>query len=231
VSDAFGLAGSGHTGASTPVAVGYGGDSAMGLFKKRSTDPSETERLKQEIASMAARLDATDAAKQELGAQVAGLVARFEAPLEPPPAAPPPASVHPDEFRALVSRVSDLGQRLSAEADAISADGTDQAEATGTEVRSIAQRLDEIDTLSAQVQSIAERIDQLDARITSVSTELANQITELSGELDGLGSVEPVTEVVQQLREAQVKLAGEQARSQIAFRQDLANLADFLKPH
>jgi cell division septum initiation protein DivIVA len=212
----------------------------MGLFKKRSTDPSETERLKQEIASMAARLDATDAAKRELGAQVADLVARLEAPHEPleaphepPPVAPPPPSVHPDEFRALVSRVSDLGLRLSAEteSDATPAVDTDQFEAVGAEVRSIALRLDEISSVSTQVESIAERIDQLDARITSISTELANQITELSGDLDGLGGGEPATEVVQQLRDAQVKLANEQARYQIAFRQDLANLADFLKPH
>ncbi len=205
----------------------------MGLFKKRSTDPSETERLKEQIASMAQRLDATDAAKNQLGVQVAGIVTRLDAPLEPPKeTAPPPPSVNPDEFRALVSRVTDLGQRFSAQPEALATDIVDPEAfaAVGSEVRSIAERLDEIGAVNAQVQRITERIEQLDARITSISTELANQITELSGDLDGRGG-EPATEVVGQLREAQVKLANEQARYQIAFRQDLANLADFLKPH
>ena len=205
----------------------------MGLFKKRSADSAETERLKEEIASMAARLDATDADKNHLGVQVAGIVSRLDAPPAPPPIpVPPPPMVHPDEFRALVSRVSDLGQRIGdeAEADTKPIVDPDEFAAIGNEVRSLAQRLDAISTVSAQVQSIAERIEQLDTRITSISTELANQITELSGDLDGVGGGEPASAVVEQLRDAQVKLANEQARYQIAFRQDLANLADFLKP-
>lgn len=212
--------------------VGYGVTSAMGLFKKRSNEPSETERLKQQVASMAARLDATDAAKNELGDQITGIVNRLEATATPPPAPPPPPTVHPDEFRALVLRVTDLGQRFNTESEAAATPTVDPEEfaAVGSEVRSIAERLTEIGTVSAQVQQITDRIDQLDARITSISTELANQITELSGELDQRGSGEPATDVVEHLRDAQVKLANEQARYQIAFRQDLANLADFLKP-
>lgn len=214
--------------------VGYGVTSAMGLFKKRSNDPSETERLKQQIASMAARLDATDADKNQLGEQITGIAKRLDATTEPPPIPPPPTapSVHPDEFRALVARVTDLGQRFSTEAETAAAPTVDpeQFAAVGSEVRSIAERLTEIGTVSAQVQRITDRIDQLDARITSISTELANQITELSGELDQRGSGEPMTDVVEHLRDAQVKLANEQARYQIAFRQDLAHLADFLKP-
>jgi len=59
---------------------------------------------------------------------------------------------------------------------------------------------------------------------------LANQITEMSGELESLGANEPATdEIVDELRDAQTRLAGEQARYQIAFRQDLAQLADRLK--
>lgn len=207
----------------------------MGLFKKRSTDPSETERLKEQIASMAARLDATDAAKNRLGDQIAGIVNRLAAATVPPPVPPPPPAptVHPDEFRALVSRVSDLGKRFNAQTEASAASVIDPEEfaAVGSEVRSIAERLAEIGAVSAQVQRITDRIDQLDTRITSISTELANQITELSGEIDQRGDAEPASEVVEQLRDAQVKLANEQARYQIAFRQDLANLADFLKSH
>ena len=65
---------------------------------------------------------------------------------------------------------------------------------------------------------------------TSTSTELANQISELSGDVDALGGdTPPSDEVVEELRDAQIRLASEQARYQIAFRQDLADLADRLR--
>ena len=84
------------------------------------------------------------------------------------------------------------------------------------------------DDLSAQVAAI-------DARVTSVSIELANQLTELGHELDALGGLDGIgspnghavtEEVVGELRQGQVKLANEQARYQIAFREDLARLAE-----
>lgn len=81
-----------------------------------------------------------------------------------------------------------------------------------------------------QVQRIVDRVDELDARITSISVELANQISELSGDVESLGGAAPPTdEVLDELRDAQTRLAGEQARYQIAFRQDLAALADRLR--
>jgi hypothetical protein len=87
-----------------------------------------------------------------------------------------------------------------------------------------------IDFLRASVQQVSDRMAELDGRITSISTELANQINELSGEIDGLGGDNaPSGETVEVLRDAQVKLANEQARYQISFRQDLAEIADRLK--
>ena len=62
----------------------------MGLFKKRVTDPDEIERLKAEIASMSARLQASEAAKGELDSTVQGLVDRLETPAPPPPEPTPP---------------------------------------------------------------------------------------------------------------------------------------------
>src|ERR671919_57432 len=53
-------------------------------------------------------------------------------------------------------------------------------------------RIDALDTsvakrddtaVTAQLDQISKRLDDLDARITSVSTELANQIGELGGEI------------------------------------------------
>lgn len=167
----------------------------MGMFKKKPKDPSEIERLKSEIALMAARLDAADTAKRQLGDQVQGLVTRLDTPPEPSEPA-----VDPDAF-----------------------------ESVSEQVRSIAEQVDQVESVTADVQTISARLDQVDARITSISNELANQITELSGDIDGLSADGQESDLVERLRDTQVQLANEQARYQIAFRQDLAHLADFLK--
>lgn len=231
----------------------------MGLFKKKAKEPSEIERLKGQIESMAARLEATDAAKLHLGEQVNGIVTRLDTPPEPPP-----PSVDPDDFSAVQAKLQAVIARLSEpgapavdpiQFEAVSnqvrsiterletkfeppADPEPPApivdpaefEAVSTTVNTLAERMSDIDAVTAHVETIGVRIDQLDARITSISNELANQITELSGDIEELSSDdEPPSELVDHLRDTQVKLANEQARYQIAFRQDLANLAEFLK--
>ncbi len=88
----------------------------------------------------------------------------------------------------------------------------------------------DLDILRARLQRLSDRLDGVDARITSISTELANQITELSGDVESLAKEHPPTDdIVMEIRDAQVKLANEQARYQIAFRDDLADLAERLK--
>ncbi len=90
--------------------------------------------------------------------------------------------------------------------------------------------------LRAQLGRVDNQLASLDHRITSISTELANQISELGTEIEHLSTslraddgaaVEP--EVLDQLREAQTKLANEQVRYQIALREDLAELAQRIK--
>jgi hypothetical protein len=88
----------------------------------------------------------------------------------------------------------------------------------------------DLDILRARLQRLSDRLDAVDARITSISTELANQITELSGDVESIAKEHPPTDdIVMEMRDAQVKLASEQARYQIAFREDLADLAERLK--
>jgi uncharacterized protein involved in outer membrane biogenesis len=86
---------------------------------------------------------------------------------------------------------------------------------------------------SPRIDELATKVAKLDARVTSVSTELANQISELSTDIDSLDrrpNGNGVTaEVVGDLRDGQVRLANEQARYQIAFREDLARLAEQLR--
>jgi hypothetical protein len=105
----------------------------------------------------------------------------------------------------------------------------------------------EIEALKVELASLREAVDQhagttqalhdklaaLDDRVTSVSTELANQLTELGHDIDALADRPAAdgggNEALTAVREGQVKLANEQARYQIAFREDLARLAQELK--
>lgn len=110
------------------------------------------------------------------------------------------------------------------------------------DIPALVGRVDALDTsvakrndaaVTAQLDQMSKRLEDLDARITAVSTELANQISELGGDIDALqkrAESEPMTdEIADALRESQERLAGEQARYQIAFREDLAKLAEQLK--
>jgi DNA repair exonuclease SbcCD ATPase subunit len=184
----------------------------MGLFKKRATDHEELARLKAEIASMGARLQATEAAKGDLDSTVKGLVERLETPSPPPEPPPVVPTVDPAELDKLNAKIERLTNRI---------DEDDPATRVDTEA---------VEQLTAKMQRIGERLDEVDQRISSISTELANQITELSGDIESMGGKEPATdELVGELRDAQTRLAAEQARYQIAFRQDLADLADRLR--
>jgi predicted nuclease with TOPRIM domain len=108
---------------------------------------------------------------------------------------------------------------------------TDPAEVAGlrAELASLREALDQHQDLS---QALRERIAALDDRVTSVSTELANQLTELGHDIDALNA-HPAdgieAEALTAVRDGQVKLANEQVRYQIAFREDLARLAQELK--
>lgn len=115
----------------------------------------------------------------------------------------------------------------------------------------------QVDTLNDMGGQVAERLTASDAvvranaaqltamheRLQSVSTELANQLSELGRDLDVLAEQQQAAaangaagdhanghvvsdELVETLRAGQVRLANEQARYEIAFRADLAELAE-----
>ena len=91
-----------------------------------------------------------------------------------------------------------------------------------------------LDRHGGRTFEVAGQLAQLDARVTAVSTELANQLTELGKDIDALND-RPVTNghdeaVLGEIRDGQARLANEQARYQIAFREDLARLAEQLRP-
>jgi DNA repair exonuclease SbcCD ATPase subunit len=190
----------------------------MELFKKRS-DPAEIERMKADIESMSARLAASDAANQHLDHQVAGIVTRLDTPISPPPTEPPPPpapTIDPKQLDMLAAKLERLSERV------------DQAPTTDTDEPAVDPA--DVAELRTSLERLTSRLEEVDARITSISVELANQLSELSGDIESLGGDEPPTdEIVEELRDAQTRLAGEQARYQIAFRQDLADLAERLK--
>ena len=186
----------------------------MGLFKRRSA--AEMEQLRAEMAAMAARLDAGDEAKA--------------------------ATEH--ELRSIADRV-DAGHAATASTgDEVKAVATqlDEARAElGNQVKGIVMRLDApppppavgpdaIKAVRDEMDKLSRRLDDIDERVTSIATELAHQISELSGDVDTINAQTPPTDrVVDELRDSQERLASEQARYQIAFRQDLADLAERLR--
>jgi len=161
----------------------------MGLFKRRSEEPGELERLRTGLGELRERLDASDAAKVELGSKIRSLTDRLETPITAPPHEPPTPAVVPTTVDAA-----------------------------------------ELEAVRAQIARLTVRLEALDRRITTISTELANQLGELSDDIDTLGkrseadAIDEATLVA--LRDAQTRLASEQARYQIAFRQDLAEIAE-----
>jgi hypothetical protein len=172
------------------------------------------------------RLDETQEAARQAAAAAAMLELRLATQAE-----------WPDQLAALNARISQLQDR-------------------GIDIDGIHQRLDQLassmpstEGLHDEINQLAERIAgsegdsrlareqaaALEDRIGSISTELANQLGELSLELDQLATREPaqtpavavVDEVaVAALKASQVKLASEQARYEITFREDLAQLAE-----
>ena len=108
------------------------------------------------------------------------------------------------EKAELASTVDELNQRLITTAPPPPPEPSSPSPTQAGD--ELARRLDELDS----------RMTLLDDRVTSVSTELANQVSEIGND------IEPIQAGAE-------RLAAEQARYQIQFRQDLAELAERLR--
>lgn len=198
----------------------------MGIFTKTAKQ-QDLDSLQAELAALRERLDTAETAKRTLEARLAELDSTTRQLAQKP--APPPDP-------ALVSRLDSLtGKVMVIEQSAA------QAAAGMADIAQLAERLAAND---AAVRANTEQLGALEQRITSVSIELANQINELGSDIDALASLpagstaggsEPGSistlsdEVLDALRSAQVRLASEQARYEIAFREDLAALAEQIR--
>jgi chromosome segregation ATPase len=113
------------------------------------------------------------------------------------------------------------------------------------EVAELRRQIEELNARLHAVTSVdgehARRLDELDgkvislgARVTQVGTEVTHQLGELSGDIDKLGArtdeiastIGDLPEQVDAVRSDQARLANEQARYEIRFSQDLAEVAD-----
>ena len=86
-----------------------------------------------------------------------------------------------------------------------------------------------------RLDELADKLAELDARVTRCRPSWPTSSTELGNDIDALnarpaGRRSSTRRVLGEIRDGQVRLANEQARYQIAFREDLARLAEQLRP-
>lgn len=105
----------------------------------------------------------------------------------------------------------------------------EQLAAVAAEVAELRVQLAALDhrlanTAGEQVE-VRAAVAQVKHRVDSIAAELTNQLAEMSGEIDSLHARPDPTaaiEAVETMRVGQERLANEQVRYQIAFREDLA---------
>ncbi|MHB1090627.1 MAG: hypothetical protein ACYC06_10375 [Ilumatobacteraceae bacterium] len=96
----------------------------------------------------------------------------------------------------------------------------------------LTKRTNELSLVTAATNGLDQRISAIDSRLTNMTAELSNQLHELSSDIEAITQKENDPEsvsVLEQLRVSQTRIANEQARYQIAFRQDLAVIAEQLR--
>jgi DNA repair exonuclease SbcCD ATPase subunit len=172
------------------------------------------------LSAQLAQLNARVIAQAEFGAQLSSLRDRINQ----------LASDTDTRREAALAAATDaeLRDRVNAIADRMAV-----TEGLAAQMGQLAERVTATDTTARQA---ADHVAALEQRVDSVGTELANQLSELGRDIDGLaqhvgdaasGGVSD--EVMSALRSGQVKLANEQARYEIAFREDLAALAEHVR--
>ena len=142
-----------------------------------------------------------------------------------------------DSVAEQVALVAAIGRGAEAEAGRAEADANAQAAlaALAEQASQLGQLAERVAATDAAARLATEQVGGIDQRLSNISTELANQISELGRDIDSLAgqpaaAASGITdETIEALRASQVKLAGEQARYEIAFREDLATLAEQIR--
>ncbi|MEY4338657.1 MAG: hypothetical protein RLZ14_507 [Actinomycetota bacterium] len=201
-------------------------DEANARIDELAERVASVEALGTQLSQLSARV----MAQAEFGAQLSTLRDRIVELQTAADATPPQPAAgdlgEPNEAdRAAIDELRGLINALSSRV-AIT-------EALADQLGQLAER---VTTTDATTRRSAEQVAALEQRLDSVGTELANQLSELGRDIDGLakhaaqaasGTVDDA--VIESLRNGQIKLANEQARYEIAFREDLAVLAENLR--
>ena len=89
----------------------------------------------------------------------------------------------------------------------------------------------QIESMASTNEKVIDEIRSLDDRLSHMGREFANQIHEMATGIDKLEKhADSVSaETISELQGVQARLATEQVRYEIAFRQDLAEIADQLR--
>ena len=96
----------------------------------------------------------------------------------------------------------------------------------------LSKRANALSLVTAMTNGLDQKISIIDQRVTTMTTELSHQIHELGSEIETLtksSQDNASREALEQLRINQIRIANEQARYEIAFRQDLAELIEQIR--
>lgn len=187
-----------------------------GVVEQFETSARQADELTRQVAELTERA----AAHAEMSDQLTTLTNRIT------------------ELQAQSAQTDELRARLEQVAAATAANG-DHArhEAQMAAIEDLAQRVASTELEASRAREQAEHLEQ---RLLHMGTELTNQLGELSRELDAFGGHAAALngsaatgamsdEALESLRAGQVRLAAEQARHEIAFREDLAAIAEQLR--
>ncbi len=96
----------------------------------------------------------------------------------------------------------------------------------------LTKRTNALSLVTAMTNGLDQKISIISQRVTTMTTELSHQIHELGSEIETLtksSQDNASREALEQLRINQIRIANEQARYEIAFRQDLAELVEQIR--
>ena len=141
------------------------------------------------------------------------------------------------QFAQLSERIAahtEMSDQLVALNDRIGELESQPAQAPATPAGTDPELLERLAITEAEAHQARLLAGQIEQRLGHMGTELTNQLGELSREIDGLATRQPSgpalsDATVESLRAGQVKLAAEQARHEISFREDLAAIAEQLR--
>ena len=96
----------------------------------------------------------------------------------------------------------------------------------------VTKRTNELSLVTAAINTLEQRLSVFDGRLSATNAEMSNQLHELGNEIQALleKQEDPASlAALEQRRVNQTRIANEQARYEIAFRQDLAMLAEIIR--